>query len=78
MGSDREQAIFIVEIFLEGGFASEDEDDSKLKELHSLVPDPEVERFIFWGPEGPAEARYEDMSAEDIVDEAFTYQSIRL
>lgn len=47
-------------------------------ELKALVPDPNIERFLFWGPEGPQEARFETMTAEQIVDEAMNYQPIKL
>lgn len=52
---ERLQAIAIVRVFLEGGFDSEAEGNRKRSELMHLVPDPEVERFLFWGSEGPAE-----------------------
>jgi hypothetical protein len=76
MENKREFAISIVQRFLDGGFETEQKDEEMLADLHSILPDPEFERFLFWGPEGPEDPRYKTMTAEDVVDEAFSYRPI--
>ncbi|WP_369625481.1 hypothetical protein [Marinobacterium sp. BA1] len=49
-----------------------------LDKLRQILPDPVFERFLFWGPEGPQESRYETMTAEEIVDAALAYRPIEL
>jgi hypothetical protein len=78
MTSNREWAISIVKAFMAGGFESEEKDTEMLAELHQRLPDPEFERFLFWGPDGPDDPVYEAFTAEDIVDKAMAYRSINL
>jgi len=78
MEDKRQRAIQIIEGLRDGGFETEGKDEEMLDELHRILPDPEFERFLFWGPEGPEDPRYETMKAEDIVDEAFSCRPIRL
>lgn len=74
----RDLAIEIVHRIQHGGYETEQEDEEMLAELHGILPDPEFERFLFWGPEGPEDPRYTTMTAEDVVDEAFSYQPTEL
>ncbi len=78
MTVDRIKAIEIVQAFLEGGYVTEAQDEQMLNELRQILPDPEFERFLFWGLEGPQESGYETMTAEAIVDTAFAYRPIEL
>jgi hypothetical protein len=61
-----------------GGFETAEKDEEMLNELHRILPDPEFERFLFWGPEGPDEPRYKTMTTEEIVDEVLAYRPIQL
>ena len=74
----RKRAIWIVRGFLEGGFESEVQDEAMLTELQGLLPDPEFERFLFWGPEDPEQERFRNLAPEQIVDEALAYQAVRV
>jgi hypothetical protein len=76
--SHNDKAIEIVQAFLEGGYDTEAQDEQMLNGLRQILPDPEFERFLFWGPEGPQESGYETMTAEEIVDTAFAYHPIEL
>ena len=78
MNTERSFIIEVVQAFLDGGFESEEKDAQMLEKLHELLPDPEFERFLFWGPEGPEHPEYESFSAEQIVDKAMAYKPIIL
>ena len=78
MNTERTLIIDSVQAFLDGGFESEEKDAQMLEKLHDLLPDPEFERFLFWGPGGPEHPEYESLSAEQIVDRAMAYTPISL
>jgi len=78
MENKRQRAIQIIEGLRNGGFETEEMDEEMIDELHRILPDPEFERFLFWGPEGPDEERFKTMTTEEIVDEALAYRPIQL
>lgn len=78
MENKRQRAIQIMEGLRNGGFETAEKDEEMLNELHRILPDPEFERFLFWGPEGPDEPRYKTMTTEEIVDEVLAYRPIQL
>lgn len=65
----REELIVLVNKIIECE-GSEDEVDKMLEVLRSNVPHPEVSDLIYWNEE--------ELTAEQIVDEALAYRTIQI
>jgi hypothetical protein len=78
--TERQRAIELARLILDGAGETEEEADELIKEFESLVPDPNASALIFW-PEAHALSREltpEQLTPERIVDLAYRYKPFAL
>ena len=67
----REELIILVEKILVAAGATEEENNKMIDKFEENVPDPNATDYIF-------SPRYGNLSAEEIVEKALSYKSIKL